>query len=78
LDCRSGVCHVVDMGTEFDYFGLQANTVWSGASTEQAAARLLLLQAMAEQGFINYSLEWWHYTWKAGPLPDLAYDFSID
>lgn len=77
-DCRQATCRRMDMGTEFDFFGIQANTAWPGASAEQAAARQLLVNAMAEQGFSNYPLEWWHYTWKAGSLPDAAYDFSID
>jgi zinc D-Ala-D-Ala dipeptidase len=78
LDCRQVTCRRMDMGTEFDFFGLQAHTAWSGANAEQAAARQLLVNAMAVQGFSNYPLEWWHFTWKAGPLPDVAYDFSID
>lgn len=78
MDCRSGVCKLVDMGTEFDFFGPQAHTDWPGASTEQQTARKLLLNAMAEQGFSNYALEWWHYTWTAGKLPDIAYDQPID
>ena len=78
LDCRSGHCIRVDMGTAFDFFGIEANTDWPGASAEQRSARQLLLQAMAEQGFRNYPLEWWHFTWQAGSLPDTAYDFPIE
>lgn len=78
MDCRSGVCSLVDMGTEFDFFGPQAHTDWPGASMEQQTARKLLLSAMAEQGFSNYPMEWWHYTWTAGTLPDKAYDQPID
>ena len=78
LDCRSGPCQAVDMGTPFDFFGTQANTDWAGASTEVKQARYQLLQAMAEQGFVNYPLEWWHFTWKAGTLPDEAYDYPVE
>lgn len=78
LDCRQGTCQHADMGTEFDFFGIQAHTKWSGASPSQVAARALLVSAMAAQGFSNYPMEWWHFTWEAGALPDVAYDFSID
>lgn len=78
LDCRSGQCLALDMGTPFDYFGVKANTDFPGLSGIQKSARTLLLDAMAEQGFVNYPLEWWHFTWKAGPLPDDAYDFPIE
>lgn len=78
LDCRSGQCLAVDMGTPFDYFGIKANTDFPGLTGMQKSARSLLLVAMAEQGFVNYPLEWWHFTWKAGPLPDEAYDFPIE
>jgi D-alanyl-D-alanine dipeptidase len=66
------------MGVPFDFFGTQANTDWAGASPEQRQARQQLLQVMAAHGFVNYPLEWWHYTWKAGPLPDEAYDFPVE
>ena len=78
LDCRSGKCHEVDMGTPFDFFGTPANTDWPGASPDHKESRELLLKAMGAQGFINYPLEWWHFTWKAGPLPDEAYDFPVE
>lgn len=78
LDCRAGDCRLVDMGTPFDYFGTQANTEWPGASPAQKESRKLLLEAMTAQGFVNYPLEWWHFTWKAGELPDEAYDFPVE
>jgi D-alanyl-D-alanine dipeptidase len=78
LDCRLSQCLAVDMGTPFDYFGIRANTYFPGLTGDQKAARKILLDAMAEQGFVNYPLEWWHYTWKALPLPEEAYDFPIE
>lgn len=78
LDCRSAKCAHVDMGTPFDYFGVRANTDHPDLTAAQKAARKLLLAAMAAQGFVNYPLEWWHYTWKAAPLPEEAYNFPIE
>lgn len=78
LDCRSGTCGPLDMGTDYDFFGPQANTDFSGLSTVRRENRKVLVQAMAERGFVNYPMEWWHYSWKAGPVPDRAYDFPIE
>lgn len=78
LDCRSGACRPRDMGTPFDYFGPRANTDYAGIDPAQREGRDVLLAAMAAEGFVNYPLEWWHFTWKAGPLPDAAYAFPIE
>ena len=78
LDCRSEPCIAVGMGTNFDYFGAMANTAYPDITDAQKAARTLLTEAMSARGFVNYPLEWWHFTWKAGSLPDVAYDFPID
>ena len=49
----------VDMGCPFDTLDERAHT--SNAEGEALAARLVLVQAMKDQGFHNYSKEWWHY-----------------
>lgn len=77
LDCRTKSCIALDMGTEFDFFGAQANTDYPKLTDNQRHNRKQLLKAMNEQGFENYPMEWWHYTWKAGVLPDQAYSFPI-
>ena len=78
LECRSGTCRPRDMGTAFDYFGPRANTAHPGIDQEQRENRAILLRAMAAEGFENYPMEWWHFTWKAGPLPDTAYAFPVE
>ena len=77
LDCRTQACVKLDMGTSFDFFGARANTFYPQITEQQRDNRDLLLKAMAEQGFENYPLEWWHFTWKAAALPDQAYSFPI-
>ncbi len=77
LDCRFKPCIALDMGTAFDFFGEKANTDYPNLTAEQRKNRLLLLDAMQAQGFVNYAMEWWHFTWKAGVLPDQAYSFPI-
>lgn len=78
LDCRSGTCRPFDMGTAFDYFGPRANTDYPGIDVAQRENRAMLLEAMAAEGFENYPMEWWHFTWKAGALPDAAYAFPVE
>ncbi|WP_231118153.1 M15 family metallopeptidase [Lysobacter silvisoli] len=70
-------CAPLDMGTSYDYFDPSAHTDWPGATPQQRANRQRLLQAMAREGFANYPLEWWHYTYKPEPTPDTAYDFPL-
>lgn len=72
-----GSCTPLDMGTPFDYFDVSAHTDWPGASPAQREHRQRLVAAMAGEGFVNYPLEWWHYTYKPEPTPDTAYDFPI-
>ncbi|MEG0183329.1 MAG: M15 family metallopeptidase [Stenotrophomonas sp.] len=77
LDCRSGSCKAMDMGTDFDFFGPRAHTAAAGLSVAQTANRQHLLQAMARHGFANYPQEWWHYTLQPEPDPGTAYDVPV-
>jgi D-alanyl-D-alanine dipeptidase len=77
LDCKQTLCIALDMGTEFDFFGPESNTDYPILNNQQRINRELLVKVMKEQGFENYPMEWWHFTWKAGPIPDQAYDFPI-
>jgi len=77
LDCRTKPCISLDMGTAFDFFGVQANTDYPNLNAQQRQNRMSLLQAMKAQGFDNYPMEWWHFTWKAGVLPDQTYSVPI-
>lgn len=77
LDCRSGACSPLDMGTGFDHFDPLAHTANPGISPAQREHRQLLLREMAAQGFSNYPLEWWHFSWTPEPDPDTAYDFPV-
>ena len=78
LDCRLGACHAVDMGTEFDFFDVRAHTDTRDISVAQRAHRQRLLRAMAAEGFANYSMEWWHFTFQPEPTPDTAYDVPVN
>ena len=76
-DHDAASCGDLDMGTRFDYFDVSAHTDWPGATPTQREHRQRLLVAMAREGFANYPLEWWHYTYKPEPAPDTAYDFPL-
>jgi D-alanyl-D-alanine dipeptidase len=79
LQCdREGAdCRPLDMGTEFDFFGGRANTDSPLASAAQRNNRHALREAMAAQGFHNYAMEWWHYTYRPEPTPTTLYDVPV-
>tara|TARA_B100000900_G_C20488196_1_gene678388 strand:+ start:450 stop:1112 length:663 start_codon:yes stop_codon:yes gene_type:complete len=58
----------LDMGTVFDYFGVESHTFFDEISENQKANRLLLYEVMVDNGFKNYSKEWWHYTLENEPF----------
>ncbi|WP_019305336.1 M15 family metallopeptidase [Xanthomonas oryzae] len=78
LQCRSAACQAVDMGTGFDFFDARAHTDAPDISAAQRAHRQRLLRAMAAEGFANYPMEWWHFTFRPEPTPDTAYDVPVD
>jgi len=65
----------VDMGTGYDCSDVKAHTAAASSMPAQRKWRNMLVSAMARQGFVNYSKEWWHFS-----LPGAggqAYDFPI-
>ncbi|MBW7965807.1 M15 family metallopeptidase [Bradyrhizobium sp. BR 10261] len=65
----------VDMGTGYDCTDEKGHTAAPSITPDQRAWRRRLVAAMARQGFVNYSKEWWHFS-----LPGAggaAYDFPI-
>lgn len=71
-------CVPLDMGTDFDFFGLRANTNNPAVTALQRQNRELLLHAMTAGGFRNYPLEWWHYTLSPEPTPHIIYDVPVE
>lgn len=67
----------IDMGTIFDYFGIESHTFYDNLTDNQKANRLLLYEIMSNNGFQNYSKEWWHYTLKNEPFQKY-FDFLIN
>jgi D-alanyl-D-alanine dipeptidase len=65
----------VDMGTGYDCTDVMAHTAAKTINPEQRRWRNTLVSAMAKQGFVNYSKEWWHFSLPGAGGP--AYDFPI-
>src|ERR1700704_7193392 len=65
----------VDMGTGYDCSDVKAHTATKSITPAQRRWRNLLVAAMAKQGFVNYSKEWWHFSLPRAAGP--AYDFPI-
>jgi D-alanyl-D-alanine dipeptidase len=65
----------VDMGTGYDCTDVKAHTAASAIDPVQRHWRSALVSAMAKQGFVNYSKEWWHFSRPGAAGP--AYDFPI-
>ncbi len=56
----------IGMGTEWDYFGTKAGTVYFERATRRPQTiykdnRRLLYYCMTQSGFTNYPEEWWHF-----------------
>jgi len=70
-------CAPLDMGTDFDWFGMRAHTDAPGIGAAQLANRHRLRAAMEREGFENYPMEWWHYTLTPEPTPHTLYDVPV-
>ena len=58
----------LDMGTIFDYFGIESSTFYKNINEDQKANRMILYEIMTRHGFKNYSKEWWHFTLENEPF----------
>lgn len=54
----------LDMGTPFDYFGLEASHNYQILSNEVKRNRKLLRKIMTKNDFVAFESEWWHYNLK--------------
>ncbi|AOS98207.1 D-alanyl-D-alanine dipeptidase [Microbulbifer aggregans] len=68
---------LVDMGTGFDFMDERSATEFPLEDSLAVQNRLLLRDAMAARGFVNYFQEWWHYTFKPEPWPEQYFDFPV-
>ena len=67
----------LDMGTPFDFFGVQSWPSDRSVSMSAQANRKMLAVAMQRRGFRAYDKEWWHFTLRNEPYPGSYFDFSV-
>ena len=56
----------LDMGTNFDFFGVEASHNYPNISLVVKKNRRLLKTIMTRGGFSSFDSEWWHYNLKSG------------
>ena len=67
----------LDMGTGWDYFGLESWPDSRAVTPVQRSHRMLLRALMEKHGFAPLEQEWWHFTLRDEPFPDEYFDFPI-
>ncbi len=67
----------IDMGGNYDFFGIESWPNSSLPTADQRAHRMLLSLLMEKHGFVPYPKEWWHFTLKNEPYPGTYFDFPI-
>jgi len=65
----------LDMGSAFDFFGVESWPEHPELTAQQRANRLLLRTLMLKHGFKPYPKEWWHFTLENEPFPQEYFDF---
>ena len=75
FDMASG--RELDMGSPFDFFGEISHPDYTGITDEQFENRMLLRNAMLRNGFLPIDCEWWHFTLKDEPYPDVYFEFPV-
>jgi D-alanyl-D-alanine dipeptidase len=66
------------MGSGFDYFDDISHTASKKITKEQMKNRMILKALMETKGFVNFSQEWWHYSYKPEPFPGRSFDFDVE
>lgn len=67
----------VDMGGTFDYFGQLSHPDYKDITEEQYNNRMILRNAMLNNGFKPLAEEWWHFTLENEPFPDTYFQFPV-
>lgn len=72
-----GTMEELDMGTPFDFFGVEAHFYYDGLTNLQKENRNLLKSSMEKYGLRYYKNEWWHYTLNNEPFKKKYFDFAV-
>ena len=76
IDAKTG--KELDMGSPYDFFGVQSHPLHSNLSKEQKENRMLLRKVMLENNFKPYENEWWHFTLRNEPFRNTYFNFSVE
>ncbi|WP_201288839.1 M15 family metallopeptidase [Polaribacter septentrionalilitoris] len=68
----------LDMGSLYDFFGVQSHPFYKNITAKQKQNRLYLRKIMLENGFKPYDNEWWHFTLKKEPFPKTYFNFPVE
>jgi D-alanyl-D-alanine dipeptidase len=69
---------MAEMGGAFDLMDVRSHHGAEGLSPTAIRNREILRGIMDICGFAAYDREWWHYSLKKEPYPDLYFDFPIE
>jgi len=68
----------IDMGTPFDFFDPLSNTFNGKATDSTIENRRRLIDFMQAGDFVNYKMEWWHFSQQQQAHPNTYFDFPIE
>ena len=75
LDMKTG--KEADMGSPFDLFSEISHPDYRGITDEQYENRMTLRKAMLRNGFQPIDCEWWHFSLRDEPYPDVYFEFPV-
>ena len=67
----------LDMGSPYDFFGIESHPKYQHISNQQKKNRMLLRKVMLANGFKPYKYEWWHFTLIKEPFPNTYFKFPV-
>ena len=67
----------IDMGGPFDYFSELSHPDFKGITEEQYNNRMILRNVTLRNGFDPIDCEWWHFTLRDEPYPDVYFEFPV-
>ena len=67
----------VDMGSPYDFFGIESHPYYNKINLQQQKNRLYLRKIMLDNNFKPYDQEWWHFTLRNEPFPKTYFNFPI-
>ena len=76
VDMKTGL--EIDMGSSFDCFDNISNYKTENLTRTQYKNRMILKDAMINEGFKPIAEEWWHFTLEDEPYPNTYFNFPVN